>query len=69
MHYYTGLTANNVRNWIKDNQMFMDAYHAAERDKELKAEVKQLEKKYIRQHLIELVGEDEADRIMTEKGF
>lgn len=69
MHYYTGFTTTSTRNWLHDNRMFLDAYYAANRDEALKAEVHQLEVKYIRMHLAELVGEKDADRILNERGF
>ena len=59
----------SIADVLKDNQLFIDAYNAAKRDKELAAETEQLEKKYVRQHLIEMVGEDEADRILSERGY
>lgn len=58
-----------IDEWIRDNKLFLDAYHAADRDEQLKAEIHELELKYIRQHLAEIAGEDEAERIMTERGY
>lgn len=55
--------------FLKENQLFIDAWNAAKRDPTLKAECEQLERKYVRQHLVELVGEDDADRIMSERGY
>lgn len=69
MHYYTGLTTTSMRDWLHDNRLFLDAYYAANRDEALKAEIRQLEVKYIRMHLVELVGEDNANRIMSERGY
>lgn len=68
MHFFVK-KISCISDWIRDNNNFMDAYNAANRDPALKAEISQLERKYIRQHLTELVGEDEADRIMFEKGY
>lgn len=68
MHFFK-YRVGSVADWIRDNNNFMEAYKAAGRDPALKAEIMQLEKKYIRQHLVELVGEDDADRIMFEKGY
>lgn len=59
----------SIADILKDNQLFIDACNAAKRDKELAAETEQLEKRYVRQHLIEMVGEDEADRILSERGY
>ena len=69
MHYFALPKNKALKGWIMDNQVFMDAYHAAARDRTLKAEIERLEIKYIRQHLVDLVGEDEADRIIQERGF
>ena len=68
MHFF-GHRIESAADWIRNNNNFIDAYNAANRDPALKAEIYQLEKKYIRQHLVELVGEDDADRIMSEKGY
>ncbi len=56
----------NLAGWIEDSRLFMDAYHAANRDQGLKNEIKELEARYIRMYLVKLAGEESADRIMAE---
>lgn len=55
--------------WLEDNRLFMDAYHATERDPAFKNEIKNLEVKYIKKHLVELAGEENAERILAENGL
>ena len=69
MRWFTMPPARSVADYLKDNRLFIDAWNAAKRDEELKAEIEQLERKYVRQHLVEMVGEDEADRILSERGY
>lgn len=69
MHWLAMPPVRSVADYLKDNRLFIDAWNAAKRDEELKAEIEQLERKYVRQHLIEMVGEDEADRILSERGY
>ena len=69
MHFFCKPKNKPLSDWIRDNHLFVDAYYAAYRDERLKVEIEQLELKYIRHHLIDQVGEDEADRIMSERGF
>lgn len=71
MHDFATRTKSyrTVSAWVRDNQMFMDAYYAANRDAQLKADIEKLEASYIRKHLSELVGATEAERIMSERGY
>lgn len=69
MRWFTMPPARSVTDYLKDNRLFIDAWNAAKRDEELKAEIEQLERKYVRQHLVEMVGEDDADRILSERGY
>lgn len=69
MRWFTMPPVRSVADYLKDNRLFVDAWNAAKRDEELKAEIEQLERKYARQHLVEMVGEDEADRILSERDY
>ena len=62
-------SSESMKKWINENRLFVDAYYAANRDEHLKAEIEILERKYIRKHLIEAVGKEDADRIMSERGY
>ena len=68
MHFYKA-GGKNLVGWMEDNRLFMDAYYAADRDPDLKTEIAELEQRYIWKHLAEIVGEDNACRIMKERGF
>ena len=61
--------SSNVKQWIHDNELLIDAAHAVNRDETFHAEVKQLEKKYLKKHLAEIAGDEQAERIIAERGL
>lgn len=69
MHLYHRPVYRSVNEWIKSAQALHNAYKEMKNDIQLDAEIKRLEYKYLKRHLIDDVGEDDAERILYEHGF
>jgi len=69
MHMCHKPAYRSVNEWLKDTQTLHSAYREMKNDVELEAEVRRLEFEYMKRHLINNVGDDEAERILYEHGF
>ncbi len=69
MHLCRRPVYRSVSEWLRDTQILHKAYRDTKEDSRLDAEIRKLEYKYLKTHLIDNVGEDEAERILYEHGF
>lgn len=69
MHICHRPVYRSVGEWLHDTQLLHSAYREMKNDVQLEAEINRLEYKYLKQHLIGMVGEDDAERILHEHGF
>ena len=69
MHIFHKPPYRSASEWFHDTQLLHEAYSEMRADRLLDAEIDQLEFKYLKKHLIGLVGEDDAERILREHGL